>query len=1159
MARPAEAGSQPAAFEAGFLANLKWNAAASRASADVGFKARVVEGKVVVDVSDSDGFLRSILPQNGINLDFDFELGWTAQRGFFLSDSAGLEMARPIGIALGPASLQTLYLLVGALPGGLTLELGLDMTATTGPVSATISRMGVALAARYVRGNLAVADLDVDFKPPSGVGLTIDAAGVSGGGFLRFDPDQGQYSGAVELTLEGGIAVKGLGLIATRLPGGAHGYSLLIVITAEGFEPIPLPLGFRLTGIGGLLALNRTFDEAVLRAGLKNHTLESVLFPKDPVRNAPALLATLDKVFPPAQGHHLFGPVARLEWGTPTLITADIALILELGARLRLLILAQLAAILPKPDQDLVRLQMDAVGVLDFDQGSAALDAALFDSRLVKKFVLTGDMALRLNWHGAPNLALAVGGLHPAFNPPPNFPKLARIAINLAAGDNPRIRCEAYFALTSNTVQFGARAELYAEALGFSIQGEIGFDVLLQLAPFQFLADFFAQVQLKRGSSNLFKVRVEGALAGPRPLHVKAKATFEILWWDVTFRIDHTLVAGVPPPLPAPVDVLPQLLAALADAGNWVVRLPRDQRPLVTLRSRPATAAEAPLHPLGMLTVKQTVVPLNMDIARFGQAAPAGVRRFEVRHVRLAGHAQPLAAARDFFAPAQFFELSDADKLSQPSFDSLPAGVEIALGELAFDVAACVQTPAIQFETKILGQPPPANGHAPQQPPYEPEGRAAGRAGAFRGGRDQRPAAQRPGQIPHGGGQAPGRERGLEPRGRGGPGGAGCDWRRWPAAELLGGRAGPGPTAAGRAGQSRRPEDSTLPVGSTGELVRVSNMGVTTANYVFFPSVRQGAAAGIQTPDGLGAAPQPGVVTVPVSLQVNDAPPIARNIRLYGPGDVTGIDPQQVIRTEPTNQAADFEPNYFPLIEFDRPDFPWLFTPAKAGDNGKLRPWLCLVTVRKQNGVSLNSDRSRPLPVLEIDASVPPQAELPNLSESWAWAHAQVIGSALTPPDLTNALLGNPALTLSRLLSPRRLDPFTDYLACVVPAFELGRKAGLGLPFDPGEEDKLDPAWKFGAATSSSVTLPVYYHWEFHTGAGEDFEGLADRLKPRPVPEEAGKRPMDISQPGFAATGLPPGLTLQLEGALRAFEAPSGDWPDEQTRLKFQEPLRNNP
>ena len=110
----------------------------------------------------------------------------------------------------------------------------------------------------------------------------------------------------------------------------------------------------------------------------------------------------------------------------------------------------------------------------------------------------------------------------------------------------------------------------------------------------------------------------------------------------------------------------------------------------------------------------------------------------------------------------------------------------------------------------------------------------------------------------------------------------------------------------------------------------------------------------------------------------------------------------------------------------------------------------------------------------------------------------------------------------------------------MVPAFELGRKAGLGLPVETADEGKLDPAWAFGATPPSTVILPVYYHWEFRTGAGEDFEGLADKLKPRPVPEEAGKRPMDISQPGFAAPGLPPGLTLQLEGALRAFNAAIG-------------------
>ena len=101
---------------------------------------------------------------------------------------------------------------------------------------------------------------------------------------------------------------------------------------------------------------------------------------------------------------------------------------------------------------------------------------------------------------------LAVGGFNPRFAPPANFPTLERITIALASGNNPRLTCEAYFAITSNTMQFGARAELYAAAYGFSVEGDVGFDVLVQLLPFHFIADFQASVQLKRGSRNLFKL-----------------------------------------------------------------------------------------------------------------------------------------------------------------------------------------------------------------------------------------------------------------------------------------------------------------------------------------------------------------------------------------------------------------------------------------------------------------------------------------------------------------------------------------------------------------------------------------------------------------------------------------------------------------------------
>ena len=331
-------------------------------------------------------------------------------------------------------------------------------------------------------------------------------------------------------------------------------------------------------------------------------------------------------------------------------------------------------------------------------------------------------------------------------------------------------------------------------------------------------------------------------------------------------------------------------------------------------------------------------------------------------------------------------------------------------------------------------------------------------------------------------------------------------------------------------------------------------MSLTSANYIFLPWVRQGAAAGIKTPDM--SANQPGVVSVQVKLGINNAlPDIEHQVRLYGPGDVTGIDRLQVLRTEPRHLSTDFEPNYFPAIEFDRPDFPWIFTPATANADGRVRPWLCLIVVRKQNEIILRVDPHLPLPILEIKAQA--ARELPDLAESWAWAHAQVSGSALNKEALVTSLGGDASLTLSRLLCPRRLDPLTDYLACVVPTFELGRKAGLGVPIqrdgERDEEKELRPAW---TTQADAVTLPVYFHWEFRTGTGGDFETLVKLLKARDLREtpKVGTRPLDISDPDFNIT-LPVGTTLALEGALRVIGATTPEW-QESTRRPFQTELK---
>ena len=116
------------------------------------------------------------------------------------------------------------------------------------------------------------------------------------------------------------------------------------------------------------------------------------------------------------------------------------------------------------------------------------------------------------------------------------------------------------------------------------------------------------------------------------------------------------------------------------------------------------------------------------------------------------------------------------------------------------------------------------------------------------------------------------------------------------------------------------------------------------ANLSFLPWIRQGAAGAIATVDTLGSS-QPAAVDVSVVLNVNTSALPAVPLRLRGPADVVGIDRHQIVRTDPRPNTSDFEPNCFPSIEFDRADFPWLFTPAGPTPAASFDPgcasWSC--------------------------------------------------------------------------------------------------------------------------------------------------------------------------------------------------------------------------
>ncbi len=311
-------------------------------------------------------------------------------------------------------------------------------------------------------------------------------------------------------------------------------------------------------------------------------------------------------------------------------------------------------------------------------------------------------------------------------------------------------------------------------------------------------------------------------------------------------------------------------------------------------------------------------------------------------------------------------------------------------------------------------------------------------------------------------------------------------------------------------------------------------MSEVLGSYAFVSSLRRGISTQISNRDGDPSPPTR--ATVPISVDINDgALNATTNLELYGPGEIIGFEPNAVIRTWPRPNVFDAETNLFPLVEFDQADLPWRFTAAAPSLMDRLRPWIVLIILE-------DSEISQTMPAGSdgrlSSIVVTSGGSLPNLAQSWAWAHVQVSGQkTVSPADAANILSSNPHRIISRLLCARRMKERTAYTAYIVPAFERGRLASLHLPV-PDSVKGLDPAW---TNASGNVELPVYFQWRFQTAPKGDFEYLVRLLRARTLPATVGIRDMDVSDPGAALPAAAP-HPLGLEGALKSPQTQTTAW-----------------
>jgi hypothetical protein len=647
------------------------------ATGDLDVSGTLNGGQVVIDASKGDGFLSKILPGTAINANFNVIVGVSTARGFYFSGSSTLEIRLPTHIDLGPISIDALTLTGGLQNGAIPASVGADISAQLGPISAVVQNMGVTATISFPpnnSGNLGAAQLDIGFKPPDGVGLSVSAGPIVGGGFLSINEAAGEYIGALELSFQGIFDLKAIAIINTKMPDGSKGFALLILVTAE-FTPIQLGFGFVLVGVGGLLGLNRTLDTDALRQGVRTGAVTSVLFPPDIIGNIDQIVSDLKAFFPIAQDHFIVAPMGKVGWGTPPILTLELGVILDIPVP-QLTIIGVLACILPDEDAPVLQLQVDFAGGIDFAKGLIWFDASLFDSNLLL-FTLTGDMALRIGWGDQKILVISVGGFHPAFHEvPPDLTNLTRLTIALLSGDNPKLTAQAYFALTSNTFQSGARVELYAGAGDFNIYGYLGYDLLVQFIPFHFIADIEAGIALRKGTDVLAGVSVSCELSGPTPWHAKGDASLDLWLFSVSVGFDVTWGDPAAAAIDQLVDVLALMVTAVADGRNWTATLPANAQQTVSLRQVTPPEGELFLAPFGVLSVSQKVAPLQVTIDKFGNQTPSTDKTFAITWA-----GGPTDDANEEFAIANFVTMSDSERLSRKSFEQMQSGLRFSAGD----------------------------------------------------------------------------------------------------------------------------------------------------------------------------------------------------------------------------------------------------------------------------------------------------------------------------------------------------------------------------------------------------------------------------------------------------------------------------------------------
>lgn len=645
---------------------------------DVGYSGSVEKVNLILKLKEQNSFFNTIL-QDDISFDLDkLNIQYSLKKGFQVENDLHIRIPVKKSLDLNVVKFDNIAVDLGLTNGDLSASVLTSFTADLKGIAISFANLGIGASCNVFGegGKRGSFKFSPEITYPNGIGISIDVSAVKGAGAIQWDKDKGRFFGAVELSILDKIGASTMLLFTTGK--GKDPFSFAGAVCVYFNPGIQLGMGFSLNGIGGSLGVNRMLSTDSLRDAVYDGSLESVLFFKDIDKNFDKVLENIDKFYPIKKDQVYFGFLGKLAWGT--ILSADFGLFIQAPSPVTIVVAGVVKVSVSESADKLLKINASFMGGIEFDKG-IFFDASLYDSMIVG-LELHGDMAMRIYWGGdTKGFILSIGGFHPQYTPEAGFnlPDMKRVGVKLDYKIL-KLSLDSYFAITSNSVQFGSRMDMKIGWDKFGLIGYAGFNALFQFNPFKFIVDMCAGLAVKVGSMKVCSIDLEFELGGPAQWHAKGTASFWFLFVKIKVGFNETWGKKQNDSNKNRIDVLPLFTSEFFEKNNWKLISSDLTDNLVNLNEIDKSLFV--LQPSDSFSFVQSAVPLDEELECYGNDEINDYKKIEISSVYIGEKTKSGASYEKedaSFAPSLTKELSEKEKLSAKSFEKKQGGFKYSI------------------------------------------------------------------------------------------------------------------------------------------------------------------------------------------------------------------------------------------------------------------------------------------------------------------------------------------------------------------------------------------------------------------------------------------------------------------------------------------------